>query len=57
MEVYFTIYALAMSHAGQWINTARRVRAHVRAYLDSGQYGESRDNEQACLASDGMAKT
>ena len=38
-----------MSHAGQWLNTARRVLAHVRAYLDSGQYGERRDNEQACL--------
>ena len=36
-----------MSHAGQWLNTARRVLAHVRAYLDSGQYGECRDNEQA----------
>ena len=36
-----------MSHAGQWLNTARRVLAHVRAYLDSGQYGERRDNEQA----------
>ena len=38
-----------MSHAGQWLNIARRVLAHVRAYLDSGQYGERRDNEQACL--------
>ena len=35
-----------MSHAGQWLNTARRVLAHVRAYLDSGQYGERRDNER-----------
>ena len=40
---------VAMSHAGQWLNTARRVLAHVRAYLDSGHYGERRDNEQACL--------
>ena len=41
---------VAMSHAGQWLNTARRVLAHVRAYLDAGQYGECRDNEQAeCL--------
>ena len=40
---------LALSHAGQWLNTARRVLAHVRAYLDSGQYGECRDSEQACL--------
>ena len=38
---------VAMSHAGQWLNTARRVLAHVRAYLDSGQYGERRDSEQA----------
>ena len=38
-----------MSHAGQCLNTARRVLAHVRAYLDSGQYGERRDSEQACL--------
>ena len=36
-----------MSHAGQRLNTARRVLAHVRAYLDIGQYGERRDNEQA----------
>ena len=43
------ILRVAMSHAGQWLNTARRVLAHVRAYLDSGQYGERRDNEQACL--------
>ena len=42
-------FAQAMSHAVQWLNTARRVLAHVRAYLDSGQYGERRDNEQACL--------
>ena len=41
---------VAKSHAGQWLNTARRVLAHVRAYLDSGQYGERRDSEQACLA-------
>ena len=41
---------VAMSHAGQWLNTARRVLAHVRAYLDSRQYGERRDSEQACLA-------
>ena len=40
-----------MSHAGRWLNIARRVLAHVRAYLDSGQYGECRDNEQAMLAS------
>ena len=39
---------VAMSHAGQWVNTARRVLAHVRAYLDSGQYSERRDNEHAC---------
>ena len=38
-----------MSHAGHWLNTARRELAHVRAYLDSGQYGECRDSEQACL--------
>ena len=38
-----------MSHAVQWLNTARRVLAHVRAYLDIGQYGERRDSEQACL--------
>ena len=38
-----------MSHAVQWLNTAHRVLAHVRAYLDSGQYGECRDSEQACL--------
>ena len=37
---------VAMSHAGQWLNTARRVLAHVRAYLDSGQYGERRDTER-----------
>ena len=36
-----------MSHAGQWLNTARRVLAHVRAYLSNGQYGERRDNELA----------
>ena len=36
-----------MSHAGQWLNIARRVLAHVRAYLDSGQSGDRRDNEQA----------
>ena len=41
---------VAMSHAGQWLNIARRVLAHVRAYLDSGQYGERRFSEQACLA-------
>ena len=35
-----------MSHAGQWLNTARRVLAHVRAYLDAGQYGECRDTER-----------
>ncbi len=39
---------VAMSHAGQWLNDARRVLAHVRAYLDSGQYGECRDSERAC---------
>ena len=39
------ILCVAMSHAGQWLNTARRVLAHVRAYLDSGQYGERRDSE------------
>ena len=45
-----------MSHAGQCLNTARRVLAHVRAYLDSGQYGECRDNEQAqACESVGMA--
>ena len=38
-----------MSHAGQCLNTARLVLAHVRAYLDTGQYGECRDSEQACL--------
>ena len=43
------ILRVVMSHAGQWLNTARRVLAHVRAYLESGQYGERRDNEQACL--------
>ena len=43
------ICALAMSHAGQCQNTARRVLAHVRAYLDIGQHGECRDSEQACL--------
>ena len=43
------ICALALSHAVQWLNTARRVLAHVRACLDSGQYGECRDSEQACL--------
>jgi len=48
---------VAMSHAGQWLNTARRVLAHVRAYLDAGQYGECRDNEQApACESVGMAK-
>ena len=39
----------ALSHAGQCLNIARRVLAHVRAYLDARQYGECRDNEQACL--------
>lgn len=29
--------------------------AHEQAYSDSDAYGESRDNEQACLASYGMA--
>jgi len=29
---------------------ARRVLAHVRAFLDAGQYGECRETEQACLA-------
>ena len=43
----FLLLRVALSHAGQWLNTARRVLAHVRAYLDSGQYGECRDNEQA----------
>ena len=36
-----------MSHAGQCLNNARWVLAHIRAYLDIGQYGEYRDNEQA----------
>lgn len=38
---------VAMSHAGKWLNTARRVLAQVRAYLDRGQYSECLDNEQA----------
>jgi len=50
IKVQTEILRAAMSHAGQWLNTARRVLAHVRAYLDSGQYGERRDSEQACLA-------
>lgn len=40
------ILRVAMSHAGQWLNTARRVLAHVRAYLDIGQYSECRDTER-----------
>ena len=36
---------VAMSHAVHCLNTARRVLAHVRANLDSGQYGERRDSE------------
>ena len=32
-----------------------RELAHGQAYSDSDAYGESRDNEQACLASYGMA--
>ena len=51
------ILRVAMSHAGQWLNTARLVLAHVRAYLDSGQYGERRDNEQRKLRVVGMAQT
>ncbi len=31
-----------MSHAGHCLNIACRVLAHVRAYLDSGQYGVCR---------------
>ena len=50
-------FARAMSHAGQWLNTARRVLAHVRAYLDSGQYGERRDTERReALRCVGMAR-
>ena len=53
----FLNFARAMSHAGQCLNTARRVLAHVRAYLDIGQYGERRDNEQAqaCECRHGIA--
>ena len=60
IQIYSLLQAeslrVAMSHAGQCLNTARRVLAHVRAYLDSGQYGECRDNEQAqACESVGMA--
>ena len=47
-----------MSHAGQWLNTARRVLAHVRAYLYIGQYGERRDTERReALRCVGMARS
>ena len=52
------LFAQAMSHAGQCLNTARRVLAHVRAYLDIGQYGERRDTERrVALRCVGMARS
>ena len=52
----FLNFARTMSHAGQCLNTPRRVLAHVRAYLDIGQYGERRDTERrAALRCVGMA--
>ncbi len=54
MEVYIEVYALVMSHAQMKRITCREL-AHRQAYSDSDAYGESRDNEQACLASDGRA--
>ena len=56
MEVYLKVYALAMSHA-QMKRIDCRELAHRQAYLDSDACGESRNNEQGFLASDGMAKT
>ena len=37
---------VTMSHAGQWLNSTRRVLAHVRVNLDNGQYNECRDTER-----------
>ena len=54
MEVYFKVYALAVSHA-QMKRIDCWELAHGQAYSDSDAYGENRDNEQACLASYGMA--
>ena len=55
-HLIWLLFAQAMSHAGQCLNTARRVLAHVRAYLDIGQYGERRDTERrVALRCVGMA--